>query len=623
MSAFGFPDLPSNRRVFRDLNIHNSNNLITNRIPFYPTANRPQPAPSNKGQIIYDITTNEFCYCNGSAWICLSSGSANTVGILSCTVGNTANTNAVYNSVQAAIDDGCYAVRILDGLTGGQVPGYSESAFDITTIPAGQSMFVYVDPGVDWTFDLSILGNHPVVTDGRTLTVVGGSANRSSLVVTGASANELASSAAGSLLFFQNISLSIPDTASFPTTDPLNLFLSQDGSISISTNTGTAPIFDLISTAAGSADAFIFFNTTFLGGGASVDLFSNVPDGVRLALDNVTIGGAWGSINLEIDGGATLGVVHANGMKMSQTNVFTMRIGTGDNITPGGQVNISQMQDLEGGGSPDTEPTLLNGANFDNCFVGSLTVVGSNNTVSNLRCRSITMTPCSFNNFSNIRIQETLSMDNSTTRNNFSDIQILGDLNISGGENVFSNVQFSGDINLDGEQRNMLNNIVGDGTIAISGTGGDHVINGIRGLGVGPTLSLTSGGSNDISNFRIFTILPFSASENNRFTNGFIAGIVTVSTDGNWFNNCDFQSPFTLGASDNQFNNCRYGTSDWTSAITSGNIVTGCRLEGAITLSGGANATTFPLFVANRGAAPLGNPPATGSDPNSSANSVL
>ncbi len=63
-------DNPSSREILRDFRNNNINNTTTNRIPFYPTATRPAAAGANKGQIIFDTTTNEFCYNSGTAWIC-------------------------------------------------------------------------------------------------------------------------------------------------------------------------------------------------------------------------------------------------------------------------------------------------------------------------------------------------------------------------------------------------------------------------------------------------------------------------------------------------------------------------------------------------------------------------
>jgi len=269
---------------------------------------------------------------------------------------------------------------------------------------------------------------------------------------------------------------------------------------------------------------------------------------------------------------------------------------------------------------------LVNGANFSNCFVGNLSVVGNNNTVSNCRCRSLPLAlGAGFNNFSNVRIQETLTMGTTTARNNFSDIQITGDLGITGLANTFSNVQFSGAINLDGAARNTLNNIIGDGLITISGAGGQHVLHGIRGLAAGgPSLTLAStGNDNDISDFRLSTII-FTSDTNNKFSNGVVNSDITVAapSDGNMFSNIDFQGSVTSTSGSNQFASCRFAGSDWTATGTS-NIVTTSRFTVPMVLSGVANAATFPLFVGNRGAAPLGNPPATGSDPLSFSNSVL
>jgi hypothetical protein len=61
-------------------------------------------------------------------------------GIVDCTVGNVANPNAIFHSVQEAIDNGCFFIRVLDGLFGGQVPGYLESAF---TVPTANPVMIY------------------------------------------------------------------------------------------------------------------------------------------------------------------------------------------------------------------------------------------------------------------------------------------------------------------------------------------------------------------------------------------------------------------------------------------------------------------------------------------------
>src|SRR3990172_10828767 len=91
-------------------------------------------------------------------------------GIVDCTVGNILNPNAKYNSVQTAFDDGCFFVRVIDGLTGGQVPGYIESAF---TVPPLQPVMIYIDPGVDWVLDVATIGVGGVVLNSASITFRG------------------------------------------------------------------------------------------------------------------------------------------------------------------------------------------------------------------------------------------------------------------------------------------------------------------------------------------------------------------------------------------------------------------------------------------------------------------
>ncbi len=104
MASFGIPSNHSNHSIFNDQKVHNLKSVITNRLPFYPSNNLPQPAPANKGQIIYDTTRNEFCYCNGSAWVCLSAGANNKCAVA---VGNPSiNPNVDYPTINAAVAAG-------------------------------------------------------------------------------------------------------------------------------------------------------------------------------------------------------------------------------------------------------------------------------------------------------------------------------------------------------------------------------------------------------------------------------------------------------------------------------------------------------------------------------------
>ncbi len=167
-----FYGLPTSSGVVRDFRNNNINNVTTNRIPFYPTTFLPQAAPANKGQIIYDTTKNEFCYCNGTAWICLSAGSAGTAGIVDCTVGSVANPNADYNSVQAALTAGCRNIRLLDGLVGGQVPGYFEPG-PVAFSAVGAPVMIYIDPGVDWELRQSVVGTGGIDMTGSVVTFRG------------------------------------------------------------------------------------------------------------------------------------------------------------------------------------------------------------------------------------------------------------------------------------------------------------------------------------------------------------------------------------------------------------------------------------------------------------------
>ncbi len=58
-------------------------------------------------------------------------------------------------------------VAVIFGLT--QVPGYTESAFVLGTTPT----MIYIDPGVDWVFNLTVLGDVPITAIGSKLTVRG------------------------------------------------------------------------------------------------------------------------------------------------------------------------------------------------------------------------------------------------------------------------------------------------------------------------------------------------------------------------------------------------------------------------------------------------------------------
>jgi hypothetical protein len=254
-------------------------------------------------------------------------------------------------------------------------------------------MFIYIDPGVDWTFDLSVLGNRPVTVGSSTLNIRGGSAAPflgvagpgSALVINGASTNEWLGGAAGALIFFQNISLSIPDTASFPTTNPIQNVVFDTGAILISTSTGTGPVFDFATVGVGATSGvYQFHANTFIGSGAAIVMFSDVPDGMALVITDCTLAGSWSSFNLAVAFGGNLGRIQVNGIRMSQTNTPGILIGQRDAGLPTGQVTVSQMQDVEGGTFPDTNITPLNGALISNSSVGTVVFSGDNNRLDNV-----------------------------------------------------------------------------------------------------------------------------------------------------------------------------------------------------------------------------------------------
>lgn len=303
-----------------------------------------------------------------------------TRGIVNCLVGNVANTSVDHNSVQVAIDAGCLFIRVVDGATGGQVPGYFESAF---TVPVGSTVFIYLDPGVDWTFDLFALGNKPVDMSGGNLVIIGGSStfptSTASLVVDASGTiREWATTSASSQLFLQNLTLSVSDRSSFPSTDPLGALTFETGVVSVTDDSGLAPVFDLTAGAA----TYTFQGVTFQGTSAGTGkiLWNDVVTTSTLSITDCRLGGSWRSTgpSLQVSGGIGVGgSIQVNGFRISGTSALSLSIGGGDI----GQIFIDEMQDLEDTAF-NNNISLTGGAIVTNSYFGAVIMTGDNNMLS-------------------------------------------------------------------------------------------------------------------------------------------------------------------------------------------------------------------------------------------------
>ena len=362
-------DNPTNRGVFRDFRNNNINTTTTNRIPFYPTATRPAAAPANKGQIIFDTTTNEFCYNSGTAWVCLASGTANSVGIVDCTVGNSLNANAQHNSVQAALDAGCRNIRIIDGLTGGQVSGYTESMFVLGTTPT----MIYIDPGVDWVFNLTVLGDVPITATGSKLTVRGSGWESIMRVSQTGTTFELMDTDTSTNLQFLDIRLETNDNMSFPNQKPWSLLFMSNCEIVGTDNTGNESLFNLATTVVRTE----FNQCTFIGGGTSMTFIQG--SGNILQISDCQMAGSWSATPTSFDGitSAVEGSVHVNG--------FIVRTITDSDITIGGGSigNVQFLNVKRAFGTGILNITTANGAIIQNCIFDTLVSEGSDCLIEN------------------------------------------------------------------------------------------------------------------------------------------------------------------------------------------------------------------------------------------------
>jgi hypothetical protein len=576
MSAV-FGGLPTSRGVSRDFRNNNINNVTTNRIPFYPTSNQPPPAPANKGQIIYDTTLNSFCYCNGTSWVCLSAATATSVGVVDCTVGSAGNANAQYNSVQAALDAGCRFIRILDGLTGGQVPGYVEPGpIDFATGAA--PALIYIDPGVDWVLRESLVGAGGIDVSGVNVTFRGNGWDSRMVLDHDVGASLLFTSTVASELFFYDLNFSSDDTVSAIGVGNFGAFRFYNCECQATTFTGTAIFFHVDNFAEWEWNQCHFRGAA--SGGPSTVRMIGPDDHISLRMsDCVAIGefangAVSGTAGFEIAGmtnhtsingfvftgnSGRVSLIIGNGRYTHIYDSFVTGFGPLDVFMSRSFSHLSNSQisgvltSLSGFSETISNVTVITTAtlyssvkaeNFNVAGVLTLptSVLGDgNNQFSNCTFGALTFgaAPQNNNKFSNCNLG--FGAPPTTVLTDF---------------NSFSNCQFSSTVTVSGDRNKLINCIVDPGDITITGFN-----NQIGNCDV-TTLNLSGAGNeeNKVSNCNMTTSLLVDGMENN-------------------ISNCDVGSTTVLGAT----------------AAATNNTISSCNLTGAVTIGGAAAVTNNTL----------------------------
>nr|QBK85457.1 MAG: hypothetical protein LCMAC101_00440 [Marseillevirus LCMAC101] len=585
--SFIFSGAPTSRGVMRDFRNNNINNVTTNRIPFYTTVSRPTPNPANKGQIIYDTTLNQFCYCNGMAWICIGGGSASTAGIVDCTVGSVANPNADYNSVQAALTAGCLNIRILDGLIGGQVPGYFEPG-PISFSAVGAPVMIYVGPGVDWELRQSVVGTGGIDMTGSVV-VFRGSGVASiirQLQDEGAPASVFALNDASQIQWMDLTFITSAEAVAFPV--PMGRLIWRNCQYVLISASLAAYSFTTVGNSSG--NQIEFHECTFI----AFDMTSRM-------IDNADGGN---------NGALTLTNCTHQGSSLDPTTDVTYRFGT-----VGGQITVDGFE-LFG-----TDPMSMSFggvlSSFNSIYqngTGAVTAIMTGTRQLNNGRFDTIIFPSGSNTISNVEITSTTAVDISSTANRLDEVSfalaplmISSTFNILNGgsadslaitstDNRVSNYDISTSLSVDGAENNISRCTVGTTTV------------------LGPT-AVTTGSNIQGSNLAgAVTIGGTLAVTNNSLSGNQINGSVSIGgvgvTTGNVLTGNNIQS--TVGTPTLTVGTLGGGISQ--DCVIDGNFV-----EGLLTVNNsvGIMETDNCVFSGNRfpGGVTVSTDSATGSQP--------
>ncbi len=599
-----FSGLPTSRGVTRDFRNNHINNVTTNRIPFYTTAVQPAPAPANKGQIIYDTTKNEFCYCNGTIWVCLSAASAATVGIVDCTVGSAANPNAQYNSVQAALDGGCRNIRLLDGLIGGQVPGYFEPG-PIAFSAVGSPVMIYITPGVDWVLRQSDVGTGGIdMTSSVVIFRGSGFASVMRQFQDGGAPASVFALDNSSLIQWTDLTFTTTaDAVAFPV--PMGRLIWRGCQYVLTSASLAAWSFTTTGNSSGNQIefheiTFIAFDTTSrmidnsdAGNNGALTLTNCTHQGSSLdpAVDVTyrfgTVGGQVTVDGFELFGEAPMSIsfggalssynsIYQNGtgaVTAIMTGTLHLNNGRFDTITfPFGPNHLSNVE-ITGATAID----ITSGVNqLDEVFFAAadLTISSTFNVLDGGSSLSLTITSTN-NRVSNFRPGLFLTLGVGAVDNVLQGLDVFGPVVIADDNNTVSN----------------LNSTVG--TLAVAGDfniitankyGGTATISGARNrlLNCGITAGdiIVSGINNQISNCDM--------------TNLSLSG---VGNEENKVNNCNVTTSLLIDGTKNNVAGCDVGSTTvlGATAAATGNTIRGCNLTGPVTIGGFSAATNNSL----------------------------
>ena len=356
------------------------------------------------------------------------------IGIVECTVGNVSNPNVQYNSVQAALDDGCLFIRIVDGLSGGQVPGYIEPG-PINFTGVGVPTMIYIDPGVDWVLRESFVGGGGINVSGVSVAFRGSGWQSRMVIEHNVGASTLFTSDGATELFFYDMNLSSDDI--LPALVPAGVF---GGSFFFSncecestTFTGLSYFFDVSNSVEWEWNSCRFLGAS-TGVGSSLRMIGPAGHNSLLIADCQAIGEfatsggtpVSGSSGFEIDGGTSFTSV--NGLVFSQ-NAFDVDLIVGDGL-------FSHIQDSGFGALNvlcDASNTQLSGLRSG----GLLVVNDSSNIFSDFQCDTLLVTSGSINEFNNGQVTTTINTTGSGVVNKFVNMDVAGvGTMVLGGQNT-------------------------------------------------------------------------------------------------------------------------------------------------------------------------------------------
>lgn len=539
------------------------------------------------------------------------------MGLFQALIGPT-NINATHTSVQAAITDGFWRMRIIETFT---EPG----AISFAALPSNPDILISIDQGITWT-----TANIITYTGGGNITFTGYGTFRYTVGGTGA------------------ISLAANKRVTFDTCNIVNaatvntcLLVTSTTEVSILNSTITIP--DKTDCLINSSVYVNIVNCVFTNGGATTtNVINTTGPTYIIGLYTSTLTCAVGTPFVSISNTSSL----VSDVSFSTATSFSF---TG-----------CQICNIFVASSASSVFTIIN-CNSSNINIGSGTFVCTTtaSVVSNILCGALTIlvASCNLSNISstgvftysaanskfvnctlhngtaltiaNTGLFENCSFSGNTTNSantcKYLDCTFSGTLTVSGTENQFMNLSVVTSITISGQRTSMMAVSPGSGAMSITGanffidyvlltgdinvsTGGSGYIGNPRQLaGANPNVNLSSVANVTVSTYNSggnVAVAPDSGCSNctiigcvlgggsgNSFngTNMSWVSCTYLSSNGwsflgttNKYVNCKFQNGTSSGTH-NEFTNCEFSG---TFAVTGANTkVSNCRLTGAVTIN--------------------------------------